>query len=45
MEVESEGFRFADMSSNACPVWLGIAMATLGTLVAYAIALATALRF
>ena len=29
------------MASDACPIWLGIAMSTLGSLVAYAIALAT----
>jgi hypothetical protein len=33
----SVGSFFADMSSDACPIWLGIAMATLGTLVAYVI--------
>jgi hypothetical protein len=31
-----------DMSSDACPIWLGIAMATLGTLVGYTIAVISA---
>ena len=41
-ESNQRGIIFADMSSDACPIWFGIAMVTLGTLVGYAIALITA---